>query len=468
MVFLKNNFKLEKSIWICILIYTLLPFVTIAFFNLPMGDDLYFGQVGRDKTTFGAVSFWYNNWGGRYTQELFLTILNPATYGSLRFFWLPPLFIIFSISTSFFVLLKSISNPQVSSKDLLILFSALLFLVFNLMPQIGETIYWISGAYTFQTGNVFLVLLIAIIINLFKNNSSLKTLVLIVLAAVLIMLIAGTNEVSMAYMFGFSILFLIHQRKAKTNLILIWIFLFLIVCLATYISITAPGNLVRAKETGGVFQNFPKAIVESIIRGFFYLLFWLPSAILVTVMCWKQIGKIAKKHMTSREVKLNERRIVFSLFLIIIFAGFFPSLISTGWNAPRTVAPIFIVFLILYFGIIIYYYSYLTSLISKLSPNKNSFSGLLLLVLLIGFSNKHNIMNAYIDIVSLRVVNYNNQISKTYEEMQSSDRDTIYVLPLYAKPNTLPIRWPEHYNRLVNDELEKYFHKKIVMKSNFK
>ena len=75
-------------------------------------------------------------------------------------------------------------------------------------------------------------------------------------------------------------------------------------------------------------------------------------------------------------------------------------------------------------------------------------------------------MNAYVDIVSLKSFKYNLEISKVYKQLNSKGIDTVSVFPLIAKPRTLPIRWPDHYNTLVNNELEAYFHKKVLMKNN--
>lgn len=453
----------KKNSWILVILFTLLPFVIISFFNLPIGDDFYFGSVGNKNSVTDAITFWYNNWGGRYTQETLLTIFNPISFGSLDFFWLPPLLLIILICVVVFLLIKSVSGKKLEKLDLMIVWTSLIFLIFNLMPEIGETLYWISGAYTFQSGNIFFITIVAIIFQLKNNCSFFKTFALSSFSIVLIFLIAGTNEVAMAYQFGFSILYIFFCYFSKNRNIYMALFLFLFVGIASYLSIAAPGNFIRANATGGIIQNVPKAILESAIRGSFYLVFWLPSAILVASIIWKQIGLVAS-NFSKTETSKKEFYLILLLFLIIIYAGFFPSLVATGWNPPRSVAPVFIVFLLFFFGILIHYYNFINALFPSFNLNLNN--KYLILILVLALSNRHNIMNAYVDIVSLKVVKHTNQVDSLYKELATSKKDTVFVMPLFSKPYTLPVRWPDHYNHLVNAELELYFNKKVQMKPN--
>ncbi len=456
----------DNKIWKIILIFTLLPFIINSFFNLPVGDDFNFGNVGRNESVLNAVKYWYNNWGGRYTQELLLTIFNPLSFNSQNYFWLPPLILILSICFSFYFLIKTIGVNVLSLNERIIFLTILLFLVFNLMPEIGEVLFWISGAYTFQSGNVFFILLISIWYQLHFNNNLWKNIFLLFLSSVLILLISGTNEVSMLYTFGFIFLYTFYCLFYSPTKIIIAITLLVVSLIFAYISILSPGNFIRAAHTGGLFQDLIKNGLESIIRGLFYLVFWLPSTIVLTFFIWKPLGKISKKYNSSTT---NYSKLFFKivlLFFCVIIAGFFPSLASTGWNPPRTVAPVFIVFILFYFGICIYFHSYISEKIAQYCFLNFTIPSYLVLLFILGYSNQHNVMNAYVDIVSLKSFKYNLEISKVYKQLNSKGMDTVSVFPLIAKPRTLPIRWPDHYNTLVNNELEAYFHKKVLMKNN--
>ncbi len=462
----KNLFNNENKIWGFILAFTVLPFIFISFFAMPMGDDFHFGDVGRNNNTINAVKFWCNNWNGRYTSDLFLTIFNPLSYNCLDYFWLPPLALIFGICLSVYILIKTVGGKEKNPTNGLIILTTIVFLILNLMPEIGETLYWLAGAYTYQTGNIFFILLVAIVFRLTQKNSIFNNVFLVLVAAILIFLIAGTNEISMAYVFGCTFLYAFVHFIIKPKKATIPLFLFVTACVASYISITSPGNFIRASSTGGLLQNIPKAFLESALRGSIYIVYWLPSALIMTIIIWKQLGKVADNYIIEREIKSKEIYLVLIVFLLVIVAGFFPSIASTGKNAQRTIAPILIVFILSYFGIVIYYYQYFNSLFIKAKLNTIPINYLGIVIIIFAFSNKHNVMNAYEDIVSLKVTKYHKVVKSVYEDLANNKKDTIYVMPLFPEPNVLPKRWPNPYNHLVNKELEMYFHKKVEMVPN--
>lgn len=459
---------MKKYIWYLILVFTLFPFVILAFFNLPMGDDFYFGDIGRSNTLVSSVLYWYHNWSGRYTQAVFLTIFNPLSFNSIRFFWVPPLVVILGICIGMLVLIKIISKNTLSRNEMFSIFSAILFLLFNLMPEIGETLYWISGTYTFQTGNIFFIMFVSVMCKIYQVKNIFTKFSYTILAIILAGLCIGSNEISMLYIFGITILLLLHQIWFKKKNVLIVLILFIAISAFSYISVFAPGNLVRASATGGMIQKVPFAILESIFRGSFYLVFWLPSTIIVSLLIWEYLRKVSEKYSLNKTTNFKELLLVIMLFFAVICAGFFPSLVATGWNPPRTVAPVLIVFLFFYFGIIIHYFNFFDQYISKINIQIFQNSYLFIFLLILSFSNKHNVMNAYVDLVSLKALKYYKEVDTFYTSLSQSEKKIIYTYPINAKPLILPVRWPDNYNSLVNNELEMYFDKKVLMYPNKK
>ena len=50
------NMRVPKNSWIIILVFTLIPLFVLSFFNLPMGDDFYFGKIARESSIVDAVA----------------------------------------------------------------------------------------------------------------------------------------------------------------------------------------------------------------------------------------------------------------------------------------------------------------------------------------------------------------------------------------------------------------------------
>lgn len=464
-MFFKNISMSDRQYFklgIIIISFTLIPLCLLSFFNLPMGDDFYFGDIGRRDSALNAVKYWYNNWGGRYSQSFFLTVFNPLSYNSLKYFCLPPLILITMICILFYFIIYALTKKSLTKGEIIFTWSILIFFYFNFLPEIGETLYWISGSYTFQLGNISFLLLLFIIINIENITKKILNSFLALAGLITTLLISGFNEISMLYTSGilicFIILKLVLNKKASVSLILICIFSII----GTYISIKAPGNLVRASYTGGIIQNVPHAVLESFGRGIFYLVSWLPATILLTFLLWDQIRKIRNNVNVNNNIKPMGFLLSVTIFLIILSAGYLPSLVSTGWNPPRTVAPVFLVYIIGYFVLIIYYYDFLNKFIKPVTENYK-FRGALSLILIIALSNNNNVMNAYKDITSGKAYKYNHEVNNVYKQLQNTESNKVFVYPLKYRPITLPVRWPDHYNRLVNNEWEEYFGKKIEM-----
>ncbi|WP_392388790.1 DUF6056 family protein [Flavobacterium piscinae] len=330
---------------------------------------------------------------------------------------------------------------------------------FNYVPDFGETFYWVAGAYTYQLPVIFFLLYLSSLINLFKNDSKLSIFKNQVLALISLFIVLGCNEVIVVYMnfVNFILVLILLKNKNYFNR---FTPIFLIAIFVSFLMITAPGNFGR----GSLFEksdfHFLKSSLHSLSRSIFVMFFWL-SSLFVILLCLPKsytfnVDGINKLFLFIRTQKIY--LISGSVFLLgVLFTGFFPSIYTTNWIPQRAYTPIFFIF-ILFASLLILMTIKKIKLLSEINMMLSTKKILLVLLplLIITLSHNSNIMNAYVDITSGKASSYHNQVLQTYEMLNNSKLDTVFVNPIKKKPLILPYRWPGE-NRLVNSEWEKYF-----------
>ncbi len=456
----------QRKLIYFIFTFTLLPLIVLCFFNLPMGDDFLFGKVAEQKKFTEIMKYWYNGWGGRYTQSITLSYFNPIKYGTINFFYIPPLFLIVTIVLSVGYFVHHLKEYKINTLQRLQIFCLFVFIYFNLLPEIGETLYWISGAYTFQIANILTIVLVTTFLKL--NNPRYK-LFRKILILVLVILIVGCNEVSMAYLFGFSFLYVLYcNLNYKSNLSFALV-LFCIILVCSIFVIYAPGNNVRStvveqlKGSNFRIRNFHKIILESIGRSFFLILYWIPTFIFFFIINWNSIKKIKNNFKLKVSNKYQVLVVIVFAYLILFF-GILPSMFSTGWIPPRVTSVIFlfsfitlfVLILILFDVLNIYYERYNLKFINN---------PIIVLIFVLGFANGNNILNAYSDLLSGKVYKYHRFVDNLYINLSKAQKnDTVLVKPNFKKPFSLPERLPLYGEKnFSQSELENYF--KVIIKT---
>lgn len=237
------------------IVFTLLVvavFCLLLFLNIKtplLGDDLtyefIFNSTQRIESFKDVVTSQYEHyhtWGGRvvvHTIAQLLLMLAPLTSDILN--------------TFAFLSLIALMYLHVNTKKQLSLslFAGLFLLIWFLEP-FADTILWITGSANYLWGTV-IILAFLLPYRLYegKESSSLLTSLLKNLMLLVGGILAGwTNENTAAGMIVMLILFLLYYKLNKWKFP-VWAFVGLVGALLGYVlMITAPGNFVRASETG--------------------------------------------------------------------------------------------------------------------------------------------------------------------------------------------------------------------------
>ena len=227
--------KKEHTILFLLSSLLILCYVFVGFFCHPSGDDFTYAVDTQNDNFLETVLNERYLRNGRYISNFFV-LFSPLKWGGLLGYKLMPLLLIGCIvlGTSFFF-------KNIVGKHYVLLSLVSTTLVFSIMPDITEGIYWYTGAWTYIPGGVLFLMSISLIIKYWENLKIHHYLMLFSL----IFVASGFNEV--ISLLGISIFALALLKDIKN--FRFFIFLTLFISLFAYIAL-APGNSVRA-------DNFP-------------------------------------------------------------------------------------------------------------------------------------------------------------------------------------------------------------------
>lgn len=444
-----------------ILVFTILPFLVLCFFNVPLGDDFWYAAAYIEKGCVETQMQWFHDWSGRYMATFAISALNPLSYGHLNLAFLHPLLLLLGTLLSFRLLINSVIDVFKLELNKNLVLGLIMFFYLNYVPDVGETFYWMAGAYTYQLPVIFFVLYMNSLIHLFRSKTVSAILKNSIVALFCLIIIIGSNEVIVVYLCFVNMLVLLGLFLLKRKLLIRFLPLFFVALALAFAMIFAPGNFAR----GALFEkpdfHVFKSVLNAFSRGFFVIVFWLPTLAFLMLLI-PNIYKIKIVDVLPSKVEffIKKRALLFGLIflLLVLFVGFFPSIYTTKWIPQRAYTPIFFVFTIIAVVLIflainkVRVFNELNKMLSA-----KPITSILLVIIVVSLSHNSNVMNAYVDLTSGKAISYNKQVKRTYQMLSTTEKDTVFVKEIDKKPLILPIRWPAKHNHLVNNEWEEYF-----------
>lgn len=219
-------------------------FIALSFFNVPAADDFCFAAKARELGFLDAQVYWYQHWAGRYTLNAVWTALMAGDIFQIYRF--PPIALLLGTGLGFAFLTARIAQGALSIPLALLLGGLWTVLFIAGAPDIAQTFYWLGGSITYQLANVTLLFLLGLLI---WRETTARTrplqIVIFWVAAWLVIVTIGANEISMLLVLAILSGGLSHALWRRRNSRVFWLALTLIAVLATASSVLAPGNYQR-------------------------------------------------------------------------------------------------------------------------------------------------------------------------------------------------------------------------------
>lgn len=329
------------------LLIVLVPTLALSGFARPMSDDFSYAALTHEawqgtgslsavfRAAFEQLAKSYQTWQGTYSSIL-LFALNSMIFSIANYkidvLLIQIVFLCGVFFLAYTLLWLSGFLTRVQSLSGACCFTAVLLIY---LPYIGQAMYWRNSMviYTFAIG--LECVLFGLLLRLWRAKSKKESIALFVPCAILLAYLGGSNYITaLCTCFGlFGACLLLFYRKAQKK----WYFLaaFLISLAGLLVTVTAPGNTVRAsyfKQSG---------IIETIFRSFggafeFMGFTFLSTPVFVVSIL---LVAIAKKKMMESSFLFPYPLVVFGVSFVWLAAHFAPTIYAADsiYFEPRIV-----------------------------------------------------------------------------------------------------------------------------------
>jgi hypothetical protein len=399
------------------------PFLTLSFFCHPLpGDDFHFALRTLELGNMGATLEAYQNWTGRYFLCWVLT-LRSLLYSATFAYQLLLFFLILAWPVTVYLLIK-LFFKSIDTGHNILLTLIITFIYFYNLPSQDEGLFWFTGAIAYQLPNLLSMLYIVVIGLIHEKQTGNKILVsLHILAAMLLLImIAGCNEISMAVLLVFNILLTIYQFYIKSDKRYIILFLAFVTLAAATIVTLAPGNNIRESLFPDRYKFF-LTIYMSILGAGYYTIQWLFMILLLTILSIPLIKQYLPLTNNFFKVPLV---IALSSWIVLMGITFIVPAWATGQMPnPRAINVIFQLFILGWFyNLIILINTFNSKRFEIPIPHRVYRILLIIVIFVITFSPNplvnNNLKYAYKDLIFGKAQRYSKQMYLYREEVRKS------------------------------------------------
>ncbi len=357
-----KNWKYLSLLIAVIFILSMVPIFLLCRYAHPYADEFTetipaMNALASGKSVlaaaFGSMVNNYMTWQGTFTAK-FLMAVNPFLYGE-QYYWLGPVIVLAVYLAGHFyflhVLTVRVCRSDIAGWIMTACLTALLG--FNFMPYPVQGIYWYeSSVYYFAIYGIGLVAL-GMSARILQTEGQKKAAVLTVISGILAFLTGGGSmQTGLGFLFAFAavpVMGIICKSKNRWKTVIP----FILFTAGLIISIIAPGNFVRGKDTFagiGVFMTIYKSIHQALV----YISEW-SSLYMVSIfagvflpVCWMS----AKKSAFSFSYP-----VIATIYLCGMFAAqFAPFFYTYDMVVPlRALNPVFFSFHLIMFMIMYYW-----------------------------------------------------------------------------------------------------------------
>lgn len=443
-----NQMNILEILFCFIGILFLLLILINALFVFPSVDDYSYYNKQTAQGFWAFQNWHYFNWGGRYLPNALLGSFSYSGTGIYLYRGVAVL-IILSFLSSLHIMTKKLLNSNKSVFLALIIFASMCFSFYS----IAQAFYWMPGSITY-TLSMTLTLLVWTYLSKLQNNLVLISVLLAVI------LLNGTNEVSMicfnVSMLMYLLFCYLKNKKIENRALLITIISF--TCMS--ISILAPGNSVRtALEHSPNTHNLIFALPRSINRSFIFLYekFFIFIFTSVLIAYYTKANflflAVAQKHC------FIFKTLVFALPFVILISATFLSYFATGRIPPERT------------GNIIGFYTLSASIFSilfykenfGLQISKKAVPLILIIFSLVLISFPSELRHNAADLLTGRSKEFSNQMNIRIETIKNSEQMTLKVKKIDNLPRSIFFKDissdPDDY---FTQQYAKYFNKNQI------
>ncbi len=313
------------------LLISILPLIYSSFYARPIADDFGFSAsvkhvVENDgniievlSASAQEVSNSYMRWQGTYSA-VFLFSLQPGIYSGNYYFLTTVVMLSSLIFSTIIIAVEMTKILGLNTKYGFFTSFIILLLSIHFVVDKNEAFFWWNGSSYYTLFYSFSLLLYSLLIKTYYANKTGRA-VCFGLSIILSAIIGGGNYSTALITAIVLALAVCIVAKSKRKLLPFYVIVFIVFAAGFVISITAPGNSVRAEAVTG--ESPIKAIIDSVYYALIYIAKWtgLPQ-----LAGFSLIALISLVKLKDTRLRFRYPLIVLILSVLIFAAQFTPSL----------------------------------------------------------------------------------------------------------------------------------------------
>jgi hypothetical protein len=330
---------LRLTLWLGILAAAL-PYFLLSFLAAPHADDYFFAAWFREKGLAGYMAAHMECCNGRYSG-VFLTGLNPLSFGRHDLYFLMPLLTLILLASSLIFLGRQALSRE--ARRMATLISAGTFIIIlNGLPGLAEGIYWANASVIHFWANIMLLTLLALL--LWRPEGQTTKGLRIALALIICLIIPGMNELSLSMLLGILILRLVLLYRAdKKYEMRLSLGLLLAGLAGTAVMLLMPGTRARSEALPGFLD--PAFAFEGAFELSVYLIgqqLQQPAFIIWSLILLGLFAGMARLPLFSFVESIRHKWLIPLTSVTIIYLLYFVALLLLGswppWRVHNTAA----------------------------------------------------------------------------------------------------------------------------------
>lgn len=320
------NASLPYRIALGILVLAILRHLALALYIHPYADDFSYAVAGMETPLGERLVQEYSSWNGRYFSNI-LVLRSPLALGMAQGLWLYRIAAILLMVLTWYaafhflrVLLPKVARSITATGAL-----AFLLLQLHAMPDASEGFYWYTGAVTYQLANVLSLILTANWL-VRSRSSEQPSLLWYVMQSVLVIAIAGSNEVHMAFLVLGHAAYMLWKWNQEGRWSRPALVLFSLTAVCAIIVAVAPGNATR-EALFPLRHDAWRTLTYSVAQTGRFTLLWIAVLALPSFFFIAFLRKGIERGM----IRPFARPLNKWLVLLMPFALVFVSMVVTYW-----------------------------------------------------------------------------------------------------------------------------------------
>ena len=274
----------------------LLPFLGLAFSNVPFWDDFGMALLVREHGLWGAQQVFYHTWGGRYGTALLQTVGNPLTYGWVSGFHFTPLVFLGGTGMALYGAMREFSRQQLAPVPAGQAAALLVLLALGGLPSIYPMFYWFTAAAGYEAGIILMLLTALSGLRALRATSAAARWGWYGLAQLSVVLTVGLNEIALLLL-GWTLLVALvaSWRTGRQRAAAAWGGLLVSAVAGGMVALLAPGNRVRMYGAQHASHSHPPLDIAGAVRfaaEYYSTFLSRPTQVLVLVLTAALLGPL--------------------------------------------------------------------------------------------------------------------------------------------------------------------------------